>query len=101
MDYFEDAFGYDLALQGASPDALSTTMADRIKEYAPSRKWVVQGEELLARHAASIQRNVVASDVKILVLSVNHRLGPLARNFSLRPPRMGLADPRQICFSHV
>jgi hypothetical protein len=49
----------------------------------------------------SIQRNVVASDVKILVLSVNHRLGPLARNFSLRPPRMGLADPRQICFSHV
>ncbi len=45
MDYFEDALAYHLAMQGASPDAISTTIEDRMNEYGPYRKWVSGGDE--------------------------------------------------------
>ncbi|MGH6868268.1 MAG: hypothetical protein ACREDA_05230 [Methylocella sp.] len=45
MGYFADALGYYLAVQGASPDALCRTMADRLKEYNCYREWVAGADE--------------------------------------------------------
>jgi elongation factor P hydroxylase len=45
MDHFEECFGYHLALQGASPAAVSKTMEDRLREYSAYQKWVQEPEE--------------------------------------------------------
>ncbi|MGB8898684.1 MAG: hypothetical protein WCC90_05280 [Methylocella sp.] len=43
--YLQDNFANFLARQGASPDAICSTMADRIEEYFKYQKWMAEGEE--------------------------------------------------------
>jgi hypothetical protein len=45
MDHFEDHLANLLALQGASPDVLSQTLAKRTNEYGDYRKWIPEKDE--------------------------------------------------------
>jgi hypothetical protein len=45
MDYFQDNLANLLALQGAPPDLICQTMADRTEEYEEYRKWIPDRDE--------------------------------------------------------
>ena len=45
MDHFQDNFANLLALQGAPPDLICQTMADRTDEYEKYRKWIPDRDE--------------------------------------------------------
>lgn len=45
MDHFQDHIANLLALQGASPDVICRTMAERTNEYRDYRKWVPEKDE--------------------------------------------------------
>jgi hypothetical protein len=47
MEHFADWFGYHLALQGASPAAVSKTMKDRLTQYSSYKIWGPEGHASL------------------------------------------------------